>query len=349
MKRDREFDEILNECIEQVFKGEPIEACLATYPEHAAELKPLLQTALDTRQAAAIMPRPEFRQRAAYEFQAAVRNLGQKRRKGFRWQVRLVTALSVIVIILMAGTGTVAAASNSLPDQALYPVKLVTEDVQVALTPSALGKAELYAEFADRRVEEIVVMADEGKVKQVEKATARMNDHLAAIANLSLATSEPVASVEETPAALMATGSAAAPPVPASTPPIATPSIGVASVPAPVSPKDQGQGTASANRSPSMAAARPTGIPSRVPVPVPTTVTVTAPQTTTTEEIEKAGKIKGAADLRDAVSKQAEKNTQRLEEVLKKAPDNVKPALKKAIDDAGKGYDEALKNMGRKK
>jgi hypothetical protein len=64
---------------------------------------------------------------------------------------------------------------------------------------------------------------------------------------------------------------------------------------------------------------------------------------------DKANKEKLQADLKNTVSRQAEKNTQKLEEVLKRVPDNVKPALEKAIDVAGKGYDEALKNIERKK
>ena len=46
-----------------------------SYPEYAAELEPLLKTALETRNAAAIKPRPEFRQRAANDFQAAIREM----------------------------------------------------------------------------------------------------------------------------------------------------------------------------------------------------------------------------------------------------------------------------------
>src|SRR4030065_274127 len=160
MGREKEFDKILDECLDYILDGGDIEACLAQHPEHATELEPMLRTALETRNAAAIKPNPEFRQRAGNEFQAAIREMpSQAPRSAFRWQVRWMTPLAVVIVLLMAGSGTVAAASNSLPDSPLYQVKLATESIQLAFTPSDLGKAELYARFTDRRVDEIIRMA----------------------------------------------------------------------------------------------------------------------------------------------------------------------------------------------
>ncbi len=65
------------------------------------------------------------------------------------------------------------------------PVKLATEQVQLTLTLSALGKAELYAKLADRRVLEIVRMAGESKPEQIELTARRLKAHLTKIAVLS--------------------------------------------------------------------------------------------------------------------------------------------------------------------
>ena len=118
MKKIREFDNILDDCLERVlFKGETIEQCLAAYPDYAAELEPLLLTALETKEATAIKPRPEFRERAGYQFQAAIRETESKEsRSFFGWRPQWVTAVVVVLVLLMAGSGTVAAASDSLPD-----------------------------------------------------------------------------------------------------------------------------------------------------------------------------------------------------------------------------------------
>ena len=96
------------------------------------------------------------------------------------------TAVVVVIALLLAGSGTVAAAGNSMPDEPLYPVKLATETVRLTLTPSALGKAELYVKLADKRVAEIIKMADKGKVKQVENAAERLNTQLIAMASLAV-------------------------------------------------------------------------------------------------------------------------------------------------------------------
>ncbi len=186
MDKRKEFDNILDECLERVMKGEDLMTVLTRYPAYADELEPLLKTAMSARAAASIRPRPEFRQRAALEFQQAIREMPVKSdRGGFRWQAAWMTPLAVFIALVIAGSGTVAAASNSLPDSPLYPVKLAAESVQMALTPSSLGKAELYARFNDKRVDEIVRMAEEGKAGQIEKLTASMASNMAAIDELT--------------------------------------------------------------------------------------------------------------------------------------------------------------------
>ena len=55
MSSGREFENIVNECLERLLvKGETLEQCLARYPEQAVALKPLLETALSTKRASAI-------------------------------------------------------------------------------------------------------------------------------------------------------------------------------------------------------------------------------------------------------------------------------------------------------
>ncbi len=185
MKKSREFDNILDECLERLLaKDKTIEQCLASYPEQAAELKPLLETALATKRASAIQPRPEFRTRARYQFQSALQATESKR-PFFGWQPRRATALAIVLVLLLAGGGTVAAASTSMPDEPLYPVKIATEQARLLLTPSTLGKAELYTSLADKRVAEIVYIANKGDAKRVELATQRLNNYLARITSLA--------------------------------------------------------------------------------------------------------------------------------------------------------------------
>jgi len=187
MKKRKEFNNILDECLERVLiEGEAIEQCLASYPELAAELEPLLQTALATSNASAIKPRPEFRDRARYQFRVALQEMEDKRgRRFFSWQPRWATAVIVVLVLLLAGGGTVTAAGNSMPDEPLYRVKLATEAVRLVLTPSTLGKAELYVNLADKRVVEIIKMAEKGKSEHVERTAQRLNTCLVRAVNLA--------------------------------------------------------------------------------------------------------------------------------------------------------------------
>lgn len=185
MKRSNEIEKILDECLERIFAGETVEDCLKDYPDHAAELKPLLETVMGVTDAVDVSPRPEFREQAARDFQAAVRDMKPARSGGFfslhRWAVG---ALSAVVVVLLAGGGTVAAANNSLPDSPLYSVKLATESVRVAFAFSDEHKAELYAEFANKRVDEIVTMAEAGNIEALNRATDNLNGHLIAMADV---------------------------------------------------------------------------------------------------------------------------------------------------------------------
>jgi len=187
MKRSREFNDILDECLERLLvKGERLEQCLASYPEQAVELKPLLEMALATKQASAIEPSSEFKARARYQFRSALQEMGPKKRLSFfGWLPRWATVVAIVFVLLLAGGGTVAAASGSMPDEPLYPVKIASEQARLILTLSTLGKAELYANLADKRVSEIVYVANKGDAEQVKLATQRLNYTLARIAILA--------------------------------------------------------------------------------------------------------------------------------------------------------------------
>ncbi len=188
MEMETEFDNILDACLERILaKGETVEQCLARYPEQAVELEPLLHTAVSIKKTVAVEPRAEFRERARYQLRTALQDMKEKRQRRFfffPWQPRWVTALIIVLILMLAGSGTVTAASVSMPDATLYPVKLATEKVWLLLTPSEFEKAELYIKLADRRFAEITKMAEKGKVEELERATQLLKSQLAAVVGL---------------------------------------------------------------------------------------------------------------------------------------------------------------------
>ncbi len=183
----KEFDNILDKCLERLLvKGETIEQCLQSYPEQAAELKPLLQTTLLTKKLSTIQPRAEFKASARYQFRSALQQVASpKSHFVFGWLPRWAAVATIALVFILAGSGTIAAASNSMPDSLLYPVKLATEQVRITLTFSDIGKAELHAKLANSRVAEIIYMANKGDALQVGVLTQRLDERLVMLTRLA--------------------------------------------------------------------------------------------------------------------------------------------------------------------
>ncbi|NQS91230.1 MAG: hypothetical protein HQ574_02385 [Chloroflexi bacterium] len=89
------------------------------------------------------------------------------------WVPRLATILAVVLFALSSIGGTVYAAQDSLPDDLLYPVKTLTEDIQIGLESDPEERLDLYASFANRRLEEIEAQIQAGE-KISPKALARL-------------------------------------------------------------------------------------------------------------------------------------------------------------------------------
>ena len=179
----KKLENIFNECLERMARGESIESCLQSYPEEAAQLEPLLRTALGfSWRASSLQPRPEFKARARARLEGAqlyAREQKQPERPGFfAWQRGWAFALTAVLVILFTGAGTAAASSDALPDEPLYPVKLATERVRLAFTFSDAGQARLHAHLAENRALEIAAMARQGNTEQVGMVTERLAEHL---------------------------------------------------------------------------------------------------------------------------------------------------------------------------
>jgi hypothetical protein len=205
MSRKSEFEDILDGCVERLLAGEAtVEDCLAAYPQHAAELEPLLRTAVATSRALDFSAGEEVKERSLSRFRlelaredAAARR-GAPRRSLFGWQPRWAMVVVVVLAVVLAGGGTVLAAESSMPGNPLYTVKLATERLRVALAGTNVQKARVQAALTDRRVAELAYIVSKGNARQVEQATQRYSDQVAAMSRLSLA-ARPVEERQVTP------------------------------------------------------------------------------------------------------------------------------------------------------
>jgi len=83
----------------------------------------------------------------------------------------MASVILVIVLTLSAiGGGTAYAAQDSLPGDALYPVKLVTEQMRMMLPGDDVVKAERALSFAERRMGEIEALAEKGRPQDLNLA-----------------------------------------------------------------------------------------------------------------------------------------------------------------------------------
>lgn len=162
------MESVLDECLDRIIsRGDSVEQCLERYPDHAAELEPLLATALSASEIRSVEPRREFRQAARGRLLSRV---VEKREAQARWRVprlswghRWTVVLTLVLAVLVMGAGTVGASSGSLPGDPLYTVKTGAEKVQAFFTFGEQAKAELYARFAERRTNEIVALAENSR------------------------------------------------------------------------------------------------------------------------------------------------------------------------------------------
>ncbi|MFC1874038.1 DUF5667 domain-containing protein [Chloroflexota bacterium] len=335
MKRRREFDNVLEECLERLLvQGATVEQCLHDFPEHAGELKPLLETVLATKGISSIQSRPEFREQARHQFYGALREMGLKPSRSFfswsrqpRWA--MVSALAALVLVVV-GSGTVAAAAGSMPDEPLYGVKLATERVRLVLTPSKLGKAELYTQLADNRVNEIIRMADEGKAEKVEQVARRLDTYLTEITNLTspprvaMVITAPTAG--KTPAVREETTAEAPAPV-------------VVPAPPRLSAAEERSGS---REEPAREAPSVREVPSVREAPE----VQEAPVRVTERTQLNADQL---ARLRELVKRYAAENPERLRALLQKVPASARPALLEAIRLSEEGYEKALESIDRER
>jgi len=177
----RKTEDIFNNCLERMLKGESVEDCLNAYPKQAPELGSLLQTSLALAQrSSAIEPAPEFKEQVHLRLQAML-YAKQKEKERARipiWYRQWALAMTAVLGFLLIGVGTVGAAANTWPDATLYPVKLAAEQVRVAMAFSDIDKAKLHIQCAERRAEEMVQVARQGKSDKITMLNGQIANHL---------------------------------------------------------------------------------------------------------------------------------------------------------------------------
>ncbi|MFA4835774.1 MAG: hypothetical protein WC749_06890, partial [Dehalococcoidia bacterium] len=192
MKRD--FDQILDECIDRINSGESVEECLKLYPESAPELEPFLKAAFDFRNQITFVPSETAKAQGRLRLHNALNDISRERntpQKFSFWrlfgQPKFWAPATAILLLLVLGLGLfvvlnpsdVQALQGTLQSvdsvSGTVTVKLKDgsiktfnfTDVSVATVSQALGSASL--EIGDQ----VTIKQDkQGEVKDLKVQNA---------------------------------------------------------------------------------------------------------------------------------------------------------------------------------
>lgn len=182
MKHDVEA--ALDQCLVWLRSGTGIEDCLASYPEYADELRPLLLLVADVGRvltpASSVAAREAGRERMLAALAQRHERLTRAnplaryaRRARWAFPVRLGPAwglgIMALVVILFACGGIAATASaDSLPGDVLYPLKLASWQVRLTMTLDAAKQELLEHQFSVQQRLDVGAALQGGRQATVE-------------------------------------------------------------------------------------------------------------------------------------------------------------------------------------
>lgn len=104
-----------------------------------------------------------------------------------KFAMKLILSTLVILGLLFGGSATVSAAQDALPNETLYQIKLVSEDLHLLLISDPVAQIEILMQQAQTRTEEMAALASKGKTPPAEltiQAQERIQHALQLAANL---------------------------------------------------------------------------------------------------------------------------------------------------------------------
>ncbi|HSG44022.1 MAG TPA: DUF5667 domain-containing protein [Anaerolineales bacterium] len=150
--------EILEVCLNEIEQGVNIDTVLSRYPEHADELRPVVEASVQAKDMAVPAPSPEVVKRNRAKILQRAAEMRETRTARWTWSLplsRAFVSLAALLIFLFSGTGLVQAASASLPGDGLYPVKRAWESMLLFTTLDVQERNTLQLENEYERLEEI--------------------------------------------------------------------------------------------------------------------------------------------------------------------------------------------------
>lgn len=154
-----EIEAILDDCLRRMtVEGYGVEQCLARYPGHEAQLRPLLEASALLNVINAVTPSQTYRRVGRAKLMAHVEAYRQQTPRAFQPAWRIAVAAAAIVVVMLLST--TAFSQAALPGEPLYAWKLSSEDVWRAVSPDPV---DVDLTLADRRATELTKVAHDAR------------------------------------------------------------------------------------------------------------------------------------------------------------------------------------------
>ena len=163
---NNDLETILDACLNQIEEGgSSVAECLARYPEHAAQLRPLLVAATKLSRGREVVPSPSYRMRARSQLNVYMQQNPQRKLVSpilWRFTIGFVT---VLMLFLASGT---AFAQQAVPGDAFYNWKLTSENIWRLTSRDQLG---VDLTLSNRRMNELLLVSGD----QIRRQRALQN------------------------------------------------------------------------------------------------------------------------------------------------------------------------------
>lgn len=163
-------EKVLIEALDALEAGDDLEAIMARYPQHEAELRPVLAMAAsmaNLRVAHSLEAQAVSRQRML-EYAAVTAAPVEQRPPLLLWLRRLsLVAAAMVIVITMLGTGLLFASAETVPGDGLYDAKRFFEDTRLSLTGDSAAREALQQRHEEERIREIETLIRLGRSQEV--------------------------------------------------------------------------------------------------------------------------------------------------------------------------------------
>ena len=154
-----DLTDVLENCLQDIERGESLDTILAWYPDLESELRPLLEVSLRARRLRKFAVPDDVKRRGRARLLQLAAEMRESKRVSPRRMIpvysRAAISLALVGILVLTSTGIVRASSGSLPGEQLYPVKLTWEGVRLFFVQTPQEHDLLESQFEQERLNEI--------------------------------------------------------------------------------------------------------------------------------------------------------------------------------------------------